>query len=192
LDRAYRDRPDFLAAQERLRAAEDRQRSARSVALPSVRVNADFGAIGLTVPTARSTFNVTAAVSVPIFEGGRQQGRQMEADSEVRQRRAELEDRRAEVYYDVRTAFLDLRATDEELQTATRARELAALQLTQSRDRFAAGVANNIEVVQAQEAVTLANEQYISALYGYNVAKAVLARSLGTAESAAQKYLSTP
>jgi outer membrane protein TolC len=59
----------------------------------------------------------------------------------------------------------------------------------QSRDRFAAGVADNIEVIQAQEAVTLANEQYIAALYGYNVSKAVLARSLGTAESAVERYL---
>jgi outer membrane protein TolC len=96
---------------------------------------------------------------------------------------------KAEIYYDVRSAFLDLQATGEELQTATRARDLAGQALTQSRDRFAAGVANNIEVIQAQEAVTQANEQYIAALYGYNVSKALLARSLGTAESAVERYL---
>ena len=71
-----------------------------------------------------------------------------------------------------KTAFLDLQATSEQLQVATRARELAAQQLTQARDRFAAGVASNIEVVQAQEAVAESSEQYIAALYGYNVAKA--------------------
>ena len=75
-----------------------------------------------------------------------------------------------------------------------RARALADQQLTQARDRFAAGVASNIEVIQAQEAVTLANEQYIAAVYGFNVSKALLARSLGTAEQAVEKYLggSTP
>ena len=45
---------------------------------------------------------------------------------------------------------------------------------TQARDRFSAGVANNIEVVQAQEAVARANEQYIAALYGYNLATGLL------------------
>jgi outer membrane protein TolC len=186
---AYRDRPDYLAARERLSAAESQLSAVRADPLPSVHLSADYGAIGLTPASAQPTFNVTAAVSVPIFEGGRLQGRRLEADALVRQRRAELDDLRAEIYYDVRTAFLDLQATGEALQTATRARELATLQLEQSRDRFAAGVTSNIEVVQAQEAVTEANEQYIAALYGFNVAKALLARSLGTAESAVEKYL---
>jgi outer membrane protein len=128
-------------------------------------------------------------VTVPIFEGGRIEGRAIRAEAELKQRRAEAEDMRARVYYDVRTAFLDLQATREELETATRSRELAAQQLTQSRDRFAAGVASNLEVVQAQEAVTVASEQYIEALYGFNVAKALLARSLGNGEQIVEKLL---
>lgn len=189
LARAYKERPDYLAAQERVSAAEASLRSVQTDRLPSLHVNADVGALGLTPASSLATFNVTAAVSVPIFEGGRIQGRAINAEAEVRQRKIEAEDLRAEIYYDVRSAFLDLQATGEQLQTTTRARELAAQQLTQSRDRFAAGVASNVEVIQAQEAVTLASEQYIEALYGYNVTKALLARSLGTAESAVEKYL---
>ena len=121
---------------------------------------------------------------MPIFEGGRVRGRIAQAEAEVRLRRAEADDAKAGIYYDVRTAFLDLQASEEELKTATRARELAAQQLTQSRDRFAAGVVTNIEVVQAQEAVALASEQYIGALYRFNVAKAMLARAIGVIEDA--------
>jgi outer membrane protein TolC len=88
----------------------------------------------------------------------------------------------------VRSAFLDLQATSEQLQTATRARDLATRQLEQSRDRFAAGVADNIEVIQAQEALTRVNEQYIASLYGYSVAKVVLVESTGNAEEALAKY----
>jgi outer membrane protein TolC len=128
-------------------------------------------------------------VDVPIFEGGRQQGRLAEADADLRERRAEAEDMKSEVYYDVRSAFLDLQSTEEALKASTRARELAALQLTQSRDRFAAGVVSNIEVVQAQEAVALASEQYINAQYNFNLAKAILARSLGSAEDAVKTLL---
>ena len=89
----------------------------------------------------------------------------------------------------MRTAFLDLQATSEQLQVGDAARELAAQQLTQARDRFAAGVASNIEVVQAQEAVAVANEQYISALYGYDLAKGALVRGVGTAEDALRQFL---
>jgi len=189
LERAYRERPDYLATVERVRAAEATRKAVASEMLPSVRVTADYGAIGLQAGTALPTFSVAGTVDVPIFEGGRVQARLAQADADLRSRRAEAADARTEIYYDVRTAFLDLQATEEELRTASRARELADLQLAQSRDRFTAGVASNIEVVQAQEAVALAGEQYITALYGFNVAKAMLARSLGTAEEAVARYL---
>ena len=189
LERAYRERPDYLAALERVQAAEAARKAIQGEALPSIRVNADYGAIGLSAGSALPTFNIIGEIDVPIFEGGRVQGRLAQADADLRARRAEAADARAEIYYEVRTAFLDLKATEEALQTATRGRELANLQLTQSRDRFAAGVTSNIEVVESQEAVAQASEQYIAALYGFNVAKAVLARSLGTAEEAVAKYL---
>jgi outer membrane protein TolC len=189
LQRAYQQRPDYLAALERVRAAESSRRAVVGQGLPSVKVRADYGTLGLTWNTSLPTFNVTGEVDVPIFEGGRLQGRLAEADADLRERRAEAEDMKTEVYYDVRSAFLDLQSTEEALKASTRARELAALQLTQSRDRFAAGVVSNIEVVQAQEAVALASEQYINAQYNFNLAKAILARSLGSAEDAVKTLL---
>ena len=189
LERAYRQRPDYLAALDRVRAAEASRRAVVGEGLPSFKLRADYGTIGLTLSTSLPTFNVTGELGVPIFEGGRQQGKLAEADADLRERRAEADDMKTEVYYDVRSAFLDLQSTEEQLTAATRARELAALQLTQSRDRFAAGVVSNIEVVQAQEAVALASEQFINAQYGFNLAKAMLARSLGSAEDAVKALL---
>jgi outer membrane protein TolC len=186
---AYRDRPDYLAAQELVRAAEAKRAAVAAEVLPSVHVTADYGAIGLSRRTALPTFDIFGGLQIPIFQGGRTHGRLLEADADLRRRRAEAADLRAEVDYDVRSALLDLKSTSEQLQAATEARDLAGQQLAQSRDRFAAGVADNLEVIQAQEAVTLANEQYISALYGFNVSKALLAQSLGTAEEAVQKFL---
>ena len=189
LTRAYRDRPDYLAAQERVKAAESARRAASAEYLPSVHLTADYGTIGLQVSSALPTFSVAGAVDVPLFRGGRTQARVSEADAQLRTRKAEAEDLRAGIYNDVRSAFLDLRAGEAELAAATRGRELADLQLTQSRDRFAAGVADNVEVIQAQEAVARAAEQYIAAQYDYSVAKALLARSLGAGEDAVEKYL---
>ena len=189
LDRAYKSRPDYQAARERVAAAEASRAAAFAKALPSVRVTADYGAIGLTPGEALATYSIVGALNVPIFQGGRVHGRVLAADAELRNRRAEAEDAKAGIYYDVRAAFLDLQASGQQLDVATKARDLAAAQLTEARDRFAAGVASNIEVTQAQEAVALAAEQYIGGLYSYNVSKAVLARALGVAEQAVRQYL---
>jgi outer membrane protein TolC len=189
LDQAFNTRPDYKAAQERLAAAEAERRAAEGEFLPSVRVNADYGKIGQNPADSLATYSVSGTVNVPIFNGGRSRGRLMQADAELRMRRSEVEDLKAGVDYDVRSAFLDLKASDEQLQVATRSRDLAQQQLTQARDRFAAGVASNIEVVQAQEAVATSSEQYIAALYSYNISKALLARGMGIAEAAARQYL---
>ena len=87
------------------------------------------------------------------------------------------------------TRFLDLQASGQQLEVASRARDLATQQLEQARDRLAAGVASTVEVVQAQGAVAEASEQSISAAYNNNIAKALLARDLGIAEEAARRYL---
>jgi len=186
---AFRTRPDYQAALERVRAAEATRRAAASSLLPSVRVNADYGDIGLSASDAQVTYAVSGVVSIPIFQGGRSRGKLLEADADLRQRRAEAEDLKASIYYEVRTAFLDLEATAQQLKTATRARDLAAQQLVQARDRFAAGVASNIEVVQAQEAVAIANEQFISAQYGYDLAKGRLLKGIGTGEALLRQLL---
>src|SRR5207253_722194 len=144
LDRAYRTRPDYLAATERVRAAEASRAAVVGETLPSVRVTADYGDLGLSIRDSHDTYSVTGAVNIPIFQGGRARGRLLEADATLRDRRAEAEDLRAGIYYDLRTAFLDLQASAEQLQVATAARDLAAQQLTQARDRFAAGIADNI------------------------------------------------
>jgi outer membrane protein TolC len=189
LDRAYRDRPDYQAALERLHAAESARAAVSGEYLPGIKVNADYGDLGLSIPDSHYTYTVSGTVTIPIFNGGRSQARAIEADAELRNRRNEVEDLKATIYYDIRTAFLDLQANGEQLEVATRATDLAASALVQARDRFAAGVANNIEVIQAQQSVAVANEQHIRALYMFNVSKALLARGLGSAEEATRRYL---
>ncbi len=191
LERAYKTRPDYQAALERVKAAEATRAAAVGDNLPSLVVNADYGEL-VAPGNSHSTFAIVGAVNIPIFNGGRTRGRVIEADVDLKSRRREAEDLRATIYYDVKTAFMDLQATGEQLQVATAARRVADTTLTQARDRFAAGVASNIEVVQAQEAVSRATEQYINALYLYNVEKAVLARDLGDAEQAVRRYLGGP
>ena len=189
VERAYMQRPDYLAAAARVEAAEANRRAARGESLPIVRATADYGAIGLTPASSLATFSVAGSVTVPIFQGGRDQGHVIEADAELRGRKAEADNLRAGIYYDIHNAFLDLQATEEELRTATGARDLAQETLTQARDRFQAGVSNNVEVVQAQQALTLADEEVIDATFGFLIAKAMLAGSMGTAEQEIRRFV---
>ena len=188
VERAYQERGDYKAALLRVEAADANRRAAKGELLPSVRLTADYGGIGLTPGEARATYNLTGGVNVPIF-AGRTKGRIIEAEADLQNRRNELEDLKAGIYYEIRTAMLDMQAGREQFDVATRARDLAGQQLAQARDRFAAGVAGNIEVVQAQEAVALAADQYISALYTSNLAIGNLIRALGIAQDVARQYL---
>ncbi|MFI5179045.1 MAG: TolC family protein [Vicinamibacterales bacterium] len=186
---ANRARPDYQASLERVKAAEAVRASVVGGNLPSARVSADVGEIGLSAGDARGTYTLVGSVSVPIFNGNRTHGRLAQADADLRDRRSEAEDLRASIYYEIRTAYLDLQATAEQLQVATTSRDLAAQQLAQARDRFAAGVASNIEVVQAQEAVAVASEQFISAQYGYTLAKGALVRGVGSSQDALRQII---
>jgi outer membrane protein TolC len=189
VQRALDGRSDYLEAKSRADAARASERAAFGALLPSLRIDADFGGIGQTIAAAHNTYALAATVRVPIFDGGRTSARRIEAQSDVRRREAELADLRGRIEYEVRAALLDLAAADQQVQAAKTNVDLAGQQLQQARDRFTAGVAGNLELTQAQEAVANASESYISALYTHNLAKAALARSLGIAESAITAYL---
>lgn len=189
LQRAYSTRADLQAAETRVRAAEQERRAARGEGLPSLTVSGDYGFVGNTVPSALGTFTVGAGLRVPIFEGGRTQAKVKQADARLREAEAALADLKAGVYYEVRTTLLDLTATAERVSVSTSALDLASQQLTQAKDRFAAGVAGNLDVTQAQEAVARATEERIQSLFEHNVSKAALARALGVAESSYREFL---
>jgi outer membrane protein TolC len=179
---AYNGRDDYRAAQARVAAAEASLAAARQAHLPTLTVDADYGAIGNTTSSMLATFTAAAAVHLPIFDAGRTRARTIEATAELLSRRAEAEDLRARIYYDVQTAMLDLGAASDQVAVAREAVTVAEQALAQSEDRFRAGVASNLEVVQAQQALTAARENFIASLYSHNVAKASLARAVGLGE----------
>jgi outer membrane protein TolC len=189
LDRAYKTRADYQSALALVRAAERSRDAARSQRLPSVDVNANYGDIGSSVTQSHGTFSIAAAVRVPVYQGGRIRAEIEQAEAQLQQRHSEAEDLRGKIDNDVRTAFLDLRSAEEQLRLAESSIQLAKQQLQQSQDRFGAGVTNNIEVVQAQESVVASNDNYISGLYSYNLAKASLARAVGLTPDAFKSFI---
>ncbi|HYX69464.1 MAG TPA: TolC family protein [Terriglobales bacterium] len=189
LEVAYQNRADYQAQLARVRAAELDKKAAQGEALPSFGLAGDYGLIGNNPGNAHSTFTIGAGIRIPIFQGGKVHGDTLRAYATLRRRQDELGDLRGSIELEVRNAFLDLRTAAERVEVAQQAVELARQQLQQSQDRFAAGVTDNVEVVQAQQAVAQADENYISSLNAHNVAKLVMAHALGVAERETRQYL---
>jgi outer membrane protein TolC len=190
LAEAYSTRPDYLSGKAQVRAAELALQAAAAENYPSLSTNTDFGDIGSpNFGTSHETFDFALTLNIPVFQGTRVRADKLQADSALQQRRAELADLGGRIDQEVRTDFFNLQSSSELVGVAKSNIVLANQTLTQAQDRFAAGVADNLEVVQAQESVASADQSYIASVYSFNVAKISLAQAIGVAEQSGLQYL---
>jgi len=189
LQRAYASRSDYLAAAQQVRAAEYYRKGASSEYFPTIDMTADYGDLGINFGNSHGTFTVAGRLNIPIFQGGRVHADVLQSEATLRQARAQLDNLRGQIEYEVRSALLDIEAADQQVQVARSSVDLSEQTLVQARDRFSAGVTDNLEVVQAQQTVAGAHESYISSLYAHNLAKIELVRAMGYAEQGVMQYL---
>jgi outer membrane protein TolC len=189
LQRAYATRADYQAALAQVRAAELSRHAAAAGRYPTLDFNANLGDIGVAPGQSNGTWQVVGGLNIPIFAGNRVHSDVLEADALLKQARSQLEDLRGRIDYEVRSALLDLNAAAQQVEVARSSVDLAEQALAQSQDRFSAGVTDNLEVVEAQEALAGAHESYIESLYAHNLSKVELARSIGDAEQGVKRYL---
>ena len=189
LHTALEQRPDYQSAKAQVRAAEEAVRASRGERYPTAGVTGDYGDVGPTIANSHGTFTFMASLKFNIFDGGRIGADVIQAKAALKQRQDELADLGGQIDYQVRAAFLDIQSAADQVAVAKSNLELANQTLEQARDRFSAGVTDNIEVVQAQQSVASANDNLISALFGHNLAKVALARALGAAEQGIQKFM---
>jgi outer membrane protein TolC len=189
LNMAYKSRSDFRAALASQKAAAQTFSATKGERYPVLAANADYGDIGPTFGHSHGELAFQAGVRIPLFTGGRIKGDITQAEAELRQRKAEAENLRGQIDYDVRTAFLNLNAAKEQVAVAKQNVELANESLARSKDRFTSGVTDSVEVVQAEQALASANDQFITSLYNHNFAKLSLARALGVARTNYEQYL---
>ncbi|HWY58069.1 MAG TPA: TolC family protein [Terriglobales bacterium] len=189
LNVAYKSRSDFRSALDSEKSAAQTLSAVRGERYPVVAANGDYGDIGRTLGQSHGDFTFQAGISVPIFTGGRIKGDITQAEAELQQRKAEAENIRGQVDYDVRAAFLNLNAAKEQVAVAKQNVDLANENLARSKDRFTSGVTDSVEVVQAEQSLASANDQYITSLYNHNFAKLSLARALGVARTSYEQYL---
>jgi outer membrane protein TolC len=191
-ERALQTRPDYQAALASLSAAQYGRQSAWKQRLPSIGFMGGYGVLGTTPNSMSPNWTWAGTLSIPIFEGGKVEADVQEADAILKERQAQVDNLRGSIEQDIQDALLDLKAAAEQVEVAKTGLDYAQQTLQQSQDRFGAGVTNNVEVIQAQQQLASANDQYIGSLYAFNIAKVLLARAIGNAEEAVKQYLSEP
>ena len=192
IQRALAGRSDLKAAEAQVHAAETARSAVEAERYPTASVNADYGVIGTGPENSHGTFTLTGSVRMPLFQGGRVAADREQAEAALSQRRAEYQETKSRIDAEVRSAFLDLDSAAIQVAAARSNRDLANETLVQARDRFAAGVADTVEVVQAQESVAAAEQDLVSALYAHNRAKADLARALGETDRNIKQFMGRP
>jgi outer membrane protein TolC len=189
LRRAFSTRADYRSTEQAVESAQHQLAAVRAQRYPALAVNGDYGRQGVTLGSSRNIFAVQAAVSVPVFTSGRIESEVTQAEAALQQRQAERENLRGQIDYDVRTALFNLQAATEQVAVARENVDLANESLGRSQERFAAGVTDSVEVVQAQQSLSSANDQYITGTYSHNLAKLQLARAIGVARTSYGQYL---
>lgn len=186
---AVKNRNDLKAARQQVQAAQHSLAAAHAERLPVLSAEVDYGEIGVNPSNSYATLDATGKVSGPIFEEGRLRGDAQVADAQLRQAEARLNDLEGQIRADIKDAILDIAAAAKLVAVSRSNAELANEALKESQDRFQAGVSDNLAVSQAQSSVAQANDQYVSSLYQFNVAKLSLARATGVARAQYKSYL---
>jgi outer membrane protein TolC len=189
LQRAYAARADYQSALAQVRAAGLAHRSVSDEWLPTASISTNYDLVGQTFADSHGTFGVTGSIKMNIFDGGKRRADMLEASTAVKQRREDLANIQGQIDQEVRAALLDLKSAADQVAVAQDNVGLADQTLTQARDRFAAGVTDNIEVVQAQDSVASAQQNLISSVYAHNLAKVALARAMGATEANLKTFM---
>jgi outer membrane protein len=177
---ALRSRADLSAAALELQAAQTGVSAVKAERLPSLAAAADFGTSGVNGASYLPTYFWGVQLSLPIFDGLRREGRIEEERAAVREARSRQRALLLQAAIDVRTALVDLAAAREQLGAARERLDLAQLEVRQARDRFVAGIAGNLDVIQASTNLNIARSEFVESLAAYQAARVELARAQGT------------
>jgi len=186
---AYARRKDYLALQAQLSAAGMERKAATYERLPSLSFGGYYGVIGATHGLYHGVFTAAGSLNIPIFHEAQFRGDREAADAQLNRLHAQVADLQATIESQLRASMLDVQATSALVKVGRSNVDLAQQELQDSSDRFAAGIEDNLPLVQAQATLASAQTQMVDALYQYNQAKLNLARVTGVIELQYTAYL---
>jgi outer membrane protein TolC len=183
LERAYAARPELRQVLNEEQRAGLEAKTASQERLPKISLSGFWLEQGLTPASIIPVYTYEADLNFPLFTGGRIQAARNKAELAIRQLKQEEQELRNRIALEVKTAAAQLESARSQVDVASLGVSLAKQEVEEARDRFQAGVANNIEVVTAQDELARANDNQIAALYRYNQSRADLAHAVGQMEA---------
>jgi outer membrane protein TolC len=182
IEQALSTRQEWKSLESQVKSARLEKKASWEARLPSLRYSGNWTELGTTPSAIIPAYTYAGTLSVPLFTGGRIRAETVRADLQIQKLRQQQADLRNSIGLDVKTALINLNSARNEVQVSNLGVQLAKEEVDQARDRFKAGVANNIEVIQAQDSLARANDNQIVALFRFNQARADYARSVGQME----------
>jgi outer membrane protein TolC len=186
---AYERRKDLLTLQAQLEVATRTQKAVRYQRLPTLAFGGFYGVQGETTGLYHGVFSAQGSLSVPVFREGEFRGEAEVASAQVSGLRRQIESLRVSIDEQIRASELDVQSADEMVKVARSNVALAQQEFADASDRFVAGVADNLPVVQAEARLAGAQSQLVSTMYQFNTAKLQLARNTGVVETQYKQYL---
>jgi outer membrane protein len=183
---ALRERADLEAQQRREENARLSASATKLDRLPSLAAFGDYGSIGTGLDNSLPTRTIGIQVKVPVFDGGRRDAQRAESASQYRAEKTRTNDLKQQIELDVRLALDELKSAEDQVKVSKDGLELSQNELAQARRRYEGGVANSVEVTDAQTRLERARDNQTAALYAYNVARIDLAQAMGRVRAAVQ------
>jgi len=186
---AYANRQDYQNLQAQQVEAKETLAARKQERLPTLSFKGNYGVTGVTGSVYHGTISAIGTLTVPIFREASLRGDSEVAKAQllgVNQQFADLHDR---IDQQVRSALLDVQASQQLVAVARSNVDLANQALSDETDRFKAGIDDTLPLVQAQATLQSAQSNLVSSLYQFNLAKLALARSAGVLEQQYRSYL---
>ncbi len=188
VNEALADREDYRSLLSQRGSLEEQAKASKSRYLPRIALSGNYGGNGQRLNELEPTYMIRANLIFTVFDLDRE-GERKEIESRLKRIEQQIADQRLGIEQDVREAALNLGSAADEVAVAKAGLELAERELELASDRFKNGVANNIEVVNAQDALARAQQNSIIAITRHADAKIALARALGDTEKIYKIFL---
>jgi outer membrane protein TolC len=186
---AFERRKDLLSLQAQLEVADRTRKAVKSERLPALAFDGYYGVLGETQGLYHGVFSAAGKMTFPIFQEGQLRGELQVAEAQKRALQQQIDSLKVTIEQQIRASMLDVQSSAELVKVAQSNVGLATEQLQQASDRFAAGVDDNLAVVQAAATLADAQSRLVSTLYQYNQSKLMLARNTGVVETQYKVYL---
>lgn len=186
---AYLHRKDLLELQGELEVAERAQKAVKFERMPQLAFNGYYGVLGETRGLYHGVFTAQGVLKIPIFEEARFRGESVTNTAQQVALRHQIDSLKVTMEAQIRASMLDVNSSAELVKVARSNVDLATQALSDTRDRYAAGVDDNLPVVQAQAALASAQSRLIATEFQFNQAKLALARNTGVVETQYKLYL---